>query len=79
MKNVGEPCAGKSHARFDAAAGGNQASRLDRTAPAPPVDPTTPGTGHGGGGATLTLIVRKVVVYPSEDLTTMATVCGPGA
>jgi hypothetical protein len=27
-KNVGEPCAGKSHARFDAAAGGNPASRL---------------------------------------------------
>ena len=27
VKNVGEPCAGKSHARFDAAAGGNRASR----------------------------------------------------
>ena len=43
VKNVGEPCAGKSHARFDAAAGGNQASRTStgRAAPAPPADPTT--------------------------------------
>ena len=24
VKNVGEPCAGEPHARFDAAAGGNQ-------------------------------------------------------
>jgi hypothetical protein len=31
---------GKSHARFDEAAGGNQASRLDRAASAPPADPT---------------------------------------
>ncbi len=43
MKNVGEPCAGEPHARFDAAAGGNQASRLDRAAPAPPADPTATG------------------------------------
>ena len=27
VKNVGEPCAGEPHARFDVAAGGNQASR----------------------------------------------------
>jgi hypothetical protein len=40
VKNVGEPCAGKSHARFDAAAGGNQTSRLRRAAQAPPADPT---------------------------------------
>jgi len=40
VKNVGEPCAGEPHARFDAAAGGNQASRQDRAAPAPPADPT---------------------------------------
>jgi hypothetical protein len=40
VKNVGEPCAGEPHARFDAAAGGNQASRQARTAPAPPADPT---------------------------------------
>ena len=39
VKNVGEPCAGKSHARFDAAAGGNQTSRLRRAAQAPPADP----------------------------------------
>ena len=32
VKNVGEPCAGEPHARFDAGAGGNQASRLDRAA-----------------------------------------------
>jgi RNA-directed DNA polymerase len=33
-------CAGEPHARFDAAAGGNQASRLRRAAQAPPADPT---------------------------------------
>src|SRR5919198_2436943 len=49
VKNVGEPCAGEPHARFDAAAGGNQASRQARAAPAPPADPTaTPwGETHG--------------------------------
>jgi hypothetical protein len=40
VKNVGEPCAGEPHARFDAAAGGTQASRQARAAPAPPADPT---------------------------------------
>jgi hypothetical protein len=40
VKNVGEPCAGKSHARFEVAAGGNQASRLRRAAQAPLADPT---------------------------------------
>ena len=40
VKNVGEPCAGEPHARFDVAAGGNQASRLRRAAQAPPADPT---------------------------------------
>jgi hypothetical protein len=40
VKNVGEPCAGEPHARFDAAAGGNQTSRLRRAAQAPPADPT---------------------------------------
>ena len=39
VKNVGEPCAGKSHARFEVAAGGNQASRLRRAAQAPLADP----------------------------------------
>jgi hypothetical protein len=43
VKNVGEPCAGKPHARIEAAAGGNQASRAStrRAAQAPPADPTT--------------------------------------
>ena len=40
VKNVGEPCAEEPHARFDVAAGGNQASRLRRAAQAPPADPT---------------------------------------
>ena len=42
VKNVGEPCAGKSHARFEVAAGGNQASRAStcRAAQAPLADPT---------------------------------------
>ena len=42
VKNVGEPCAGESHARFEVAAGGNQASRAStcRTAQAPLADPT---------------------------------------
>jgi putative transposase len=42
VKNVGEPCAGEPHARFDAAAGGNQASRAStcRAAQAPLADPT---------------------------------------
>ena len=32
VKDVGEPCAGEPHARFDVAAGGNQASRQRRAA-----------------------------------------------
>src|ERR1035441_1102811 len=46
VKNVGEPCAGKSHARFDAAAGGNQASRasIGRAAQAPLADPNATAT-----------------------------------
>ena len=32
VNDVGEPCAGEPHARFDAAAGGNPASRLVRAA-----------------------------------------------
>jgi 2-polyprenyl-3-methyl-5-hydroxy-6-metoxy-1,4-benzoquinol methylase len=44
VKNVGEPCAGEPHARFEVAVGGNQASRLCRAAQAPPADPTTPVT-----------------------------------
>jgi hypothetical protein len=42
VKNVGEPCAGVPHARFEVAAGGNQASRAItcRAAQAPLADPT---------------------------------------
>jgi hypothetical protein len=42
VKNVGEPCAGEPHARFEVAAGGNQASRAStcRAAQAPLADPT---------------------------------------
>ena len=40
VKNVGEPCAGEPHARFDVAAGGNQASRA-RTAARPRRLPST--------------------------------------
>ena len=40
VKNVGEPCAGEPHARFDVAAGGNQASRPAVRRQAPPADPT---------------------------------------
>ncbi len=42
VKEVGEPGAGEPHARFDEAAGGDQASRaiMRRTAQAPPADPT---------------------------------------
>src|SRR6266511_3418412 len=41
VKNVGEPCAGEPHARFEVAAGGNLASRHCRAALAPPADPTS--------------------------------------
>jgi putative transposase len=42
VKNVGEPCAREPHARFEVAAGGNQASRAItcRAAQAPLADPT---------------------------------------
>jgi len=32
VKNVGEPCAGEPHARFEVAAGGNQTSRASTAA-----------------------------------------------
>ena len=45
VKNVGEPCAGEPHARFEVAAGGDQTSRASvcRTDQAPPVDPPVVG------------------------------------
>ncbi|MFZ0976065.1 MAG: hypothetical protein WAN22_27835, partial [Solirubrobacteraceae bacterium] len=57
MKDVGEPCAGEPHARFDVAAGGNQASRQRRAARRLP--PTLQSSersswhllGHGSGSA----------------------------
>ncbi len=44
VRDVGEPCAGEPHARFEVAAGGNQTSRANtrRTVQAPPADPTAP-------------------------------------
>jgi hypothetical protein len=44
-KNVGEPCAGEPHARFEVAAGGNQNSRAStrRAVQAPLADPTEAG------------------------------------
>jgi hypothetical protein len=50
VKNVGEPCAGEPHARFEVAAGGNQASRAStcRTAQAPLADPTNRHYADGG-------------------------------
>ena len=49
VKNVGEPCAREPHARFEVAAGGNQASRAStcRAAQALLADPTN-GRGRGG-------------------------------
>ena len=45
-KNVGEPCAGKPLARFDAAAGGNQASRAHAAARPRRLPPTLPNEEH---------------------------------
>src|ERR1700733_13385582 len=47
VKNVGEPCAGEPHARFD---GGREETRpvdSTRAAEAPPVYPTTPNSDGG--------------------------------
>ena len=41
VKNVGEPCAGEPHARFDGGREETRASRQRRAAQAPPVYPTT--------------------------------------
>jgi hypothetical protein len=40
VKNVGEPCAGEPHARFEVAAGGNQASRASTCRAAGRLSPT---------------------------------------
>ena len=50
VKNVGEPCAGEPHARFEVAAGGNEASRAStcRAAQAPLADPTNPALWSAG-------------------------------
>ena len=52
-KNVGEPRAGEPHARFDAAAGGIQASRRRRAAEAPLADPPKTPIGHRRGERSL--------------------------
>src|SRR6266542_3707764 len=52
VKNVGEPCAGEPHARFEVAAGGNLASRHCRAALAPPADPTSRSR-HDGSSTSL--------------------------
>ena len=60
VKNVGEPCAGEPHARFEVAAGGNQASRAStcRGAQAPLADPTYPNPRHAlPRGAGVCLVV----------------------
>jgi hypothetical protein len=55
VKNVGEPCAGEPHARFEVAAGGNQTSRAStrRAVQAPPVDPTVASAPTGVGALVL--------------------------
>ena len=40
VKNVGDPCAGKSHARFDVGGGRKPGQSAPPCAPAPPADPT---------------------------------------
>jgi hypothetical protein len=44
VKNVGEPCAREPHARFEVAAGGNQASRASMCRAAGRLSPTLPQT-----------------------------------
>jgi hypothetical protein len=53
VKNVGEPCAGEPHARFEVAAGGNQTSRAStrRAVQAPLTDPTVTTAPPASGGA----------------------------
>jgi len=47
VKNVGEPCAGEPHARFEVAAGGNRnQSAIVVWNWAPPADPTGKGEDH---------------------------------
>jgi hypothetical protein len=49
VKDVGEPCEGEPHARFDVAAGGTRTlSRPRRASPAPPADPTCRTEGTSG-------------------------------
>src|SRR3954469_9277554 len=67
VKNVGEPCAGEPQARFEVAAGGNQASRQRRAAQAPPADPTATDVIAG-----LFLLVRTDSELFGEN------VCDPG-
>jgi hypothetical protein len=53
VNDVGEPCAGEPHARFDAAAGGNPGQSAKSVRPRkPPADPTR-GEGAPRGGVGL--------------------------
>ena len=65
VKNVGEPCAGEPHARFEVAAGGNQASRAStcRAAQAPLADPT-----KRHSFASLLLHEGRSVIYVARQL-----------
>src|SRR6266540_220203 len=62
VKNVGEPCAGEPHARFEVAAGGNLASRHCRAALAPPADPTS----HWRRGGSSTWPARRTPMHPGS-------------
>ena len=75
VNDVGEPCAGEPHARFDAAAGGNPqsvgyAARVGK----PPADPTSRerrrwGAGRDAGGGRESRIPRKggrAFLFPAE-------------
>ena len=68
VKNVGEPCAAEPHARFEVAAGGNQASRASMCRAAGRLSPTLL-TGmdelQNCRGAAATTLVRLPQLVPS--------------
>jgi len=77
VKNVGEPCAGKPHARIEVAAGGNQASRAStcRAAQAPPADPTNHDLRHSFAVNTL-LDAYRTDGDPSSRVAALSTYLG---
>ena len=71
VKNVGEPCAGEPHARFEVAAGGNQASRAStcRAAQAPLADPTNPKGRHAAApGRHASAQLRLRTAHAGDDI-----------